>query len=90
MHKNIELTGRAVGEFARARAGDHPGGPLGILMTPEYVELRAELIGALRPHPAARQAVGEVLAAVEGQVPHFAGPARVEGKASAERMAKTR
>jgi hypothetical protein len=44
---------------------------LGILMSPEYVDLRSSLIKAL--DPAARRAVGEVLAAVEGKAPHFPG-----------------
>jgi hypothetical protein len=55
---------------------------LGILMSPEYVDLRASLIKALAPHPAARHAVGAVLAAVEGQVPQFPGRPRHLTKSS--------
>jgi hypothetical protein len=62
LHRNIELTARAVGEFAQHERAVHNTANLTVMMLPDYVRLRAGLIAALRPYPAARQAVGEVLA----------------------------
>jgi hypothetical protein len=76
LHRNIELTGRTLGTFAEHERAITQVANLGILMSPEYVDLRASLIKALAPHPAARQAVGAVLAAVEGHVPQFPGRPR--------------
>jgi hypothetical protein len=73
IHKNIELTARAVGEFAQHERVVNQTANLTVMMTADYVKLRAGLIAALRPHPAARLAVGEVLAEIEGQMPHFDG-----------------
>jgi hypothetical protein len=76
LHKNIELTGRTLGTFAEHERAITQVAHLGILMSPEYVDLRANLIKALAPHPAARLAVGAVLAGLEGRVPQFPGQHR--------------
>jgi hypothetical protein len=73
LHRNIELTARAVGEFAQHERAVNQTANLTIMMTADYVKLRAGLIAALRPYPAARVAVGKVLAELEGQMPHFDG-----------------
>jgi hypothetical protein len=73
IHRNVELTARAVGSFAEHERAIHQTTNLTVMMTPEYVHLRAGLIKALRPYPAARAAVGEVLAELEGQAVHFDG-----------------
>jgi hypothetical protein len=73
LHRNIELTARAVGEFAQHERSLTEVTNLTVMMLPEYVRLRAGLIEALRPFPEARRAVGAVLAELEGAVPHFDG-----------------
>ena len=82
MHRNIELTARAVGEFAQHERSLTEVTSLTVMMTPEYVLLRAGLIKALRPFPEARRAVGAVLAELERQPPHFDGiKPPIEGRA---------
>jgi hypothetical protein len=73
LHRNIELTARAVGEFAQHERAVHQTANLTLLMTPDYVHLRAGLIAALRPYPAARKAVGAVLTELEQAPVHFDG-----------------
>jgi hypothetical protein len=73
LHKNIELTGRTLGTFAEHERAVTQVQNLAILMSPEYVALRGDLIRALAPHPKARRAVAEVLGKVEGAAPHFTG-----------------
>jgi hypothetical protein len=73
IHRNVELTARAVGEFAQHERAVHHTNVLSVMMLPDYVKLRAGLIEALRPFPAARKAVGEVLAELERQPVHFDG-----------------
>ena len=73
IHRNIELVARAVGEFAQHERAINQTANLTVMMTPDYVKLRAGLIAALRPHPAARLAVGKVLAELEGEPPHIDG-----------------
>jgi hypothetical protein len=76
LHDNVELTGRSLGTFAEHERAITQVANLGVLMSPEYVDLRASLIKALTPFPEARRAVGSVLAGVEGRMPHY--PGRVE------------
>jgi hypothetical protein len=80
LHKNIELTGRTLGTFAEHERAVTQIQSLAILMSPEYVALRGDLIRALAPHPKARAAVAEVLGRIEGQAPHFTGthPPQIE------------
>jgi hypothetical protein len=73
LHRNIELTARAVGEFAQHERAINQTANLTVMMMPDYVKLRAGLIAALRPHPVARLAVGKVLAELEGEAPHIDG-----------------
>jgi hypothetical protein len=90
IHKNVELTARAVGEFAQHERAVTQTANLTMLMTPDYVKLRAGLIAALRPYPAARVAVGKVLAEIEGEMPHFDGiRPGYDGRAQVARIAAT-
>jgi hypothetical protein len=85
IHKNIELTGRTLGMFAEHERAVTQVQNLAILMSPEYVALRGDLIKALSPHPKARAAVAEVLRRIEGAVPHFTGkhPPQIEARPDA-------
>jgi transposase len=73
LHRNIELTGRTLGTFAEHERAITEVAHLQILMSPEYVALRGDLIRALSPYPKARAAVAQVLGKIEGAVPHFTG-----------------
>jgi hypothetical protein len=85
LHRNIELTGRSLGTFAEHERAITQVANLSILMSPEYVDLRANLIKALSPFPEARRAVGTVLGAIEGQAPHFPGRhPQIEGRVNGE------
>jgi hypothetical protein len=85
LHRNIELTARVVGEFAQHERAINTTNVLSVMMLPDYVRLRAGLIAALRPYPAARKAVGEVLAELEKSPVHFDGiRAGVDGVAQIE------
>ncbi len=84
IHHNIEMTGRYLGEFAKRSFQTN----ISLLVTPEYMQLRAKLIQALRPFPEARQAVAEVLRKTEtsfADAPNAAGrgavPPMLEGRA---------
>jgi hypothetical protein len=44
-----------------------------LLIAPEYVQLRAALVNALRPYPDARKAAARVLRSLEGVDPHETG-----------------
>jgi hypothetical protein len=84
LHRNIELTGRTLGTFAEHERAVTQVQNLQVLMSPEYVALRGDLIRALAPHPKARAAVAEVLSRIDGQAPHFTGshpPKQIEGRA---------
>jgi hypothetical protein len=85
LHRNIELTGRTLGTFAEHERAVTQVQNLAILMSPEYVALRGDLIRALSPYPKARRAVAEVLGRIEGQAPHFTGthPPQIEARADA-------
>ena len=61
VHKNIELTGRYLGEFAQHVVRTN----VNVLIQPEYLTLRAKLVKALAPYGDARRAVAEVLHAIE-------------------------
>lgn len=88
IHRNIELVARAVGEFAQHERAVTQVAHLHVMMQPEYVQLRAGLIRALRPYPAARAAVGAVLAELEGRPVHFDGiRAGVDGVVQTEARA---
>ena len=61
LHRNIELTGKYLGEFASYSTQT----TISILVTPEYLDLRAALLRALQPYAEARRAVAEALHSVE-------------------------
>jgi hypothetical protein len=63
IHRNIELTGTYLGEFAKHSV--HTS--VSILVAPEYLNLRASLLRALQPYPEARRAVAEALHAHEAK-----------------------
>jgi hypothetical protein len=44
-----------------------------LVVSPQYLELRAALIQALAPFPPARKAVSQVLRRLEGAAPHLSG-----------------
>lgn len=60
LHKNLELTGTYLGDLGRGSTTIN-----NVLVMPEYVELRVELVRALAPYAEARQAVAQVLHAIE-------------------------
>jgi hypothetical protein len=61
VHRNIELVGKYLGEFASHSTQT----TISILVTPEYLDLRAALLRALAPYGEARQAVAAALHQVE-------------------------
>ena len=61
IHRNLELVGKYLGEFASHSISTS----VSLLITPEYLDLRAALVRALRPSPQARAAVAAVLRDVE-------------------------
>jgi hypothetical protein len=61
IHRNIELVGKYLGEFASHSVQTS----ISILIQPEYLDLRAALLRALQPYPEARHAVAAALHAVE-------------------------
>jgi hypothetical protein len=62
LHTNLELTGKLIGDLgARSMTINS------ILIAPEYVALRVELVKALRDYPEAARAVAAVLHTVESK-----------------------
>jgi hypothetical protein len=61
VHRNIELVGKYLGEFASHSTQT----TISILVTPEYLDLRAALLRALQPYQEARAAVAAALHQVE-------------------------
>ncbi len=61
IHKNIELTGRYLGEFAQHSVQTK----INVLIQPEYLELRSKIVRALAPFPEASAAVASVLHSLE-------------------------
>jgi hypothetical protein len=62
IHRNLELVGKYLGEFASRSVQTN----VSLLITPEYLTLRSALVQALRPFPDARAAVAAVLHRIEG------------------------
>lgn len=62
LHKNLELTGRLLGDLATG-----PTSITNILVAPQYVAMRVQLVRALEAYPEARQAVAQVLHAAEDE-----------------------
>ncbi|SIO49379.1 hypothetical protein SAMN05443247_06433 [Bradyrhizobium erythrophlei] len=63
IHRNLELVGKYLGEFASHSTQT----TISILITPEYLDLRAALLRALQPYGEARRAVAATLHQVEEQ-----------------------
>lgn len=66
IHRNLELVGKYLGEFAQRSINTQ----INVLVSPEYLQLRAALISALRLFPEARRAVAAVLGRIEHQAAH--------------------
>ena len=60
LHQNLELTAKLVGDLGTGSTTIN-----NVLIMPQYVELRVELVKALQPFPDARLAVAQVLHAIE-------------------------
>jgi hypothetical protein len=79
VHKNLELVGRYLGEFAQRSISTQ----ISVLISPEYLKLRAALVQALRPFPEARMAVAAVLHRIEGDVSRSEQATVIEGAVNA-------
>jgi hypothetical protein len=77
IHKNIELTGRYLGEFASHQIRTE----VSVLVQPQYLELRAALVRALAPFPEAKAAVAAVLHRIETKAAERPLPPMLEAKA---------
>jgi hypothetical protein len=63
IHRNLELVGKYLGEFAQ----HHVVSNVSVLLSPQYLELRAALLKALAPHPEAKKAVADALHRIESE-----------------------
>jgi hypothetical protein len=63
IHRNLKLVGQYLGEFAQHQVQTH----VSVLIMPQYLEMRAELLKALNPFPAARKAVAAALQSMEAK-----------------------
>jgi hypothetical protein len=63
VHRNLELVGKLVGEFAQ----HHVTTSVSVLLSPQYLELRATLLRALQPYPDARRAVVDAIHRLEAK-----------------------
>ena len=61
IHRNLELVGKYLGEFAQ----HHVVSNVSVLVSPQYLELRSALLRALQPYPEARRAVAAALRRTE-------------------------
>ena len=62
LHNNLELTGKLLGDLSSGH-----GSVTNILIAPQYLEMRVELVNALRPFPEAARAVASVLHQIESK-----------------------
>ena len=62
LHANLELTGKLLGDLTSGHSS-----VTNILIAPQYVSLRIELVNALRPFPEAARAVANVLHTIESK-----------------------
>jgi hypothetical protein len=60
LHNNLEITARLVGSLSNGHTSI-----TNVLIQPQYVEMRVELVEALRPYPEAARAVAAVLHTIE-------------------------
>lgn len=66
IHRNIELVGKYLGEFASHATMT----TISILITPEYLQMRTALVRALAPYREAAAAVAQVLHQIESAAAH--------------------
>jgi hypothetical protein len=62
LHSNFELTGKLLGDLSSGHSS-----VTNILIQPQYVTMRIELVNALRPYPEAARAVASVLHTIESK-----------------------
>ncbi|MGO4316345.1 hypothetical protein [Agrobacterium sp. MCAB5] len=62
LHRNFELTGKLLGDLSTGTQITN-----NVLISPIYIEMRSELVRALRSHPEAREAVAQVLQGLESR-----------------------
>jgi hypothetical protein len=75
IHRNVKLTGVYLGEFARHQVQTN----VSVLVMPQYLDMRAALMKALMPFPAARKAVADALHRVEEAAAATPSPTVIEG-----------
>jgi hypothetical protein len=63
LHNNLEITGKLLGDLSSGHTS-----VTNVLIQPQYVSMRIELVNALRPFPAAARAVAAVLHQIESKV----------------------
>ena len=61
LHHNLEITGKLLGDLSTGGTTNITS----VLIMPAYVEMRVELVNALRPFPEAARAVASVLHTIE-------------------------
>jgi hypothetical protein len=64
IHRNLELVGKYLGEFAQHSVQT----TVSILITPEYLDFRSALLRSLQPFPEARRAVAATINQMEEKV----------------------
>jgi hypothetical protein len=62
LHNNLEITGKLLGSLSSGHTS-----VTNVLIQPQYVTMRVELVRALAPYPEARIAVAAVLHTIEGK-----------------------
>jgi hypothetical protein len=77
IHRNLELVGKYLGEFAQ----HHVVSNVSVLVSPAYLELRSALLSALAPFPEARAAVAATLHKVESEAARGMAPTTIEAAA---------
>ena len=79
--QTVELGGKFLGEFASHQVRT----TVSVLIQPEYLEMRAALVGALAPHPEARRAVIAALHTIEAKAAQ--APVLIDGSVQHEHEA---
>ena len=64
LHNNLELTAKLLGDLSSGNSTTINN----VLVMPQYVEMRVELVNALKPFPEAARAVANVLHTIEHKV----------------------
>jgi transposase-like protein len=74
VHRNLEIVGKYLGEFAQ----HHVSTSVSVLISAEYLELRSTLLRALQPFPEARAAVVDAIHRLETKVAKQTSPPVLE------------